>query len=253
MHVPVMALFVCCNLGALSACSVLRPPRTEKIIYYRVKPGDTLSNLGQRFHLSAEEIADANDISDPKSLQVATLLRMPYRDAPRAPQNVASAGSSTDGIGGIGSGNARASLKRIDIGQAKEHIGRLAWPVDLKTAHLSSRFGWRWFKFHEGIDLAAPEGTPVYAAHSGIVVYSGNSLRGYGNLIAIRGDGILTVYGHNKRNRVSVGERVRKGERIADLGSTGKSTGPHLHFETRIKNSAGKNAAVDPMIFLSDT
>ena len=68
-------------------------------------------------------------------------------------------------------------------------------------------------------------------------------------MVVIKGKGVLTVYAHNKKNRVRVGERVGKGKHIADLGSTGRSTGPHLHFEVRVKDSNGKNVAVDPLTF----
>jgi murein DD-endopeptidase MepM/ murein hydrolase activator NlpD len=114
---------------------------------------------------------------------------------------------------------------------------------------VSSRFGQRWSDFHEGIDIKASEGTPIYAAHSGTVVYSSNGLRGYGNMIVLKGEGLLTVYGHNRKNRVKVGDLVKIGDHIADLGKTGKATGPHLHFETRVKDASGQNIAVDPFVF----
>jgi murein DD-endopeptidase MepM/ murein hydrolase activator NlpD len=106
------------------------------------------------------------------------------------------------------------------------------------------------FSFHEGVDFAVPEGTPVLAAHAGSVVYSGSGLRGYGNLVAVRGtDGLVTIYGHHSVNKVRRGQQVKKGQVIALSGNTGKSTGPHLHFETRVVNSNRKLQAVDPLAF----
>ena len=110
---------------------------------------------------------------------------------------------------------------------------------------ISSRFGFRSGRPHEGIDIAGNSGDPIYAAAGGKVIYSGWE-SGYGNLIKIdHGDGYITYYGHNTKNLVSVGKKVSKGDKIATLGTTGNSTGPHLHFEVR---SNGK--PVDPMKFL---
>jgi len=100
---------------------------------------------------------------------------------------------------------------------------------------------------HRGIDIAAPIGTPVYAAAAGVVTYSQWNSGGFGNLVEIRhADGTLTLYAHNHRNLVRVGQYVQQGEQIAEMGSTGRSTGPHVHFEIRPQG----RGAVDPMIFL---
>lgn len=126
--------------------------------------------------------------------------------------------------------------------------GKMIWPVQ---ARISSQFGWRMHpilrkrKFHSGIDLAAPSGTSVKAADTGKVIISGWN-GGYGNFIAIdHGNGISTAYAHNSRLLVKEGDMVLKGQEIAKSGSTGLSTGPHLHFEVR-KNGA----PVDPLTYL---
>jgi murein DD-endopeptidase MepM/ murein hydrolase activator NlpD len=96
---------------------------------------------------------------------------------------------------------------------------------------ISSCFGYRWGRLHGGVDVAAPIGTPIYAAASGIVARSGPA-SGFGLAVYIRGDdGAVTVYGHVNREFVSAGERVVAGELIAEVGNRGHSTGPHLHFE----------------------
>lgn len=98
---------------------------------------------------------------------------------------------------------------------------------------LSSRFGWRWGRKHEGIDIAAKIGTPIYAADGGKVSFSGTQ-SGYGKVVIIdHGNGLQTVYGHNSKNLVSKGDKVYKGQKIAEVGNTGRSTGPHVHFEVR--------------------
>jgi lysostaphin len=100
---------------------------------------------------------------------------------------------------------------------------------------------------HRGIDIAAPVGTPVVAAADGVVATSGWDSGGYGNKVDIRHpDGSLTRYAHNSRLLVRAGQTVRQGQLIAEMGSTGRSTGPHLHFEIR---PSGKGA-VNPMAFL---
>lgn len=114
--------------------------------------------------------------------------------------------------------------------------GRFLWPVP-NFYKVSSHFGPRGRRHHDGIDIPAPSGTPIIAADSGSVVYSGNGIRGYGNMIILsHGEDVFTVYAHNKKNHVKKGEGVKKGQTIALVGNTGRSTGPHLHFEIRVKN-----------------
>jgi murein DD-endopeptidase MepM/ murein hydrolase activator NlpD len=114
--------------------------------------------------------------------------------------------------------------------------GRFLWPVP-HFYKVSSSFGPRGRRHHDGIDIPAPKGTPVVAVDTGVVIYSDNGIRGYGNMIVVaHGDDIFTVYAHNKKNNVDKGDRVEKGEVIAQIGNTGRSTGPHLHFEIRVKN-----------------
>lgn len=107
---------------------------------------------------------------------------------------------------------------------------------------LSSPFGWRvdpmtgGNRFHGGVDIAAPYGSPVYLPQSGLVVFSG-PYGGYGNVVVVQHSGNLyTLYGHNSYLLVSPGSRVSRGQMIAMVGSTGRSTGPHLHFEVRQGN-----------------
>ncbi len=119
-----------------------------------------------------------------------------------------------------------------------------SWPA---IGTLTSRFGRRWGRMHKGIDIAGPIGTPINAAADGIVIAAGWNSGGYGNLVEIRhGDGTTTRYGHNSRLSVSIGQTVRQGQQVAQMGSTGHSTGSHLHFE--IRPSGG--SAVNPMAHL---
>jgi murein DD-endopeptidase MepM/ murein hydrolase activator NlpD len=114
--------------------------------------------------------------------------------------------------------------------------GRFMWPVP-HFYKVSSQFGPRGRKHHDGIDIPAPRGTPVVAVDDGVVIYSDDGIRGYGNMIVIaHGDDLFTVYAHNRKNKVDKGDRVERGQLIAEVGNTGRSTGPHLHFEIRVKN-----------------
>jgi murein DD-endopeptidase MepM/ murein hydrolase activator NlpD len=120
--------------------------------------------------------------------------------------------------------------------------GVLGWPV---SGPVTSGFGVRWGRMHEGIDIAVGEGTPVRAAAAGTVIYAG-WMSGYGNLVAVdHGNGLSTAYAHNSSLAVSVGQSVAAGEIVSYSGNTGNSTGPHVHFEVRVNGSA-----VDPLGYL---
>ncbi len=113
------------------------------------------------------------------------------------------------------------------------------WPL---KGPVMSLFGIRHGRRHDGIDISAPRGTPVYAAADGEVVFSG-TMRGYGNLILVRHwSDYYTAYSHNSANLVDEGKKVRQGDTIAEVGRTGRATGNHLHFEIR----RGQDA-IDPM------
>ena len=99
---------------------------------------------------------------------------------------------------------------------------------------------------NDGVNVAAPRGTPVLAAQSGVVAYAGNQLRGFGNLVLIRhSNGLMTAYAHNEKLLVAPGDTVRRGQRIAKVGSTGSVASPQLHFEVR-----NGRQPVDPVKFL---
>jgi murein DD-endopeptidase MepM/ murein hydrolase activator NlpD len=108
--------------------------------------------------------------------------------------------------------------------------GQCRWPV---AGRVTSEYGYRWGRLHAGIDIAAPSGTPIGAAIAGTVIYS-SWQSGYGNVVIIsHGGGLSTLYGHQSRLGVSLGQVVGQGQIIGYVGSTGHSTGPHVHFETR--------------------
>lgn len=110
--------------------------------------------------------------------------------------------------------------------------GTMQWP--LEAGIVSSEFGSRWGKLHKGMDIAADVGEPVYAVAPGEVIYASDGMRGYGNVVILRHDRLrTTLYAHNSALKVKVGDMVARGALVALLGSTGHSTGPHVHFEIR--------------------
>ena len=127
-----------------------------------------------------------------------------------------------------------------DVTASYLNSGKFIWPVP-SSKRISSHFGKRWGKQHQGIDIVAAEGRYIVATADGTVIYSGHGLKSYGNLIVLsHGGGFFSVYAHNRKNFINKGEKVYKGQVIGQIGQTGRTTGPHLHFEIR-KNSRPLN------------
>ena len=201
------------------------PSRRGEAIYHVVKPGENLFRIGQAYNVSHEELARANGIRDAAQIRVGQKILIPGANrrlpagtiAPSEPADAPPPAAETEG-------------------------DPILWPVQ---GTINSGFGPRGASVHDGIDIAAPEGTPIHAVERGEVIYS-DQLRGYGNIVIIRhAGGLVSVYAHNQVNLVREGNMVERGDVIAKVGSTGRVTGPHLHFEIR-KN----NTAQDPLRYL---
>ncbi|MEP6547188.1 MAG: M23 family metallopeptidase [Gammaproteobacteria bacterium] len=133
----------------------------------------------------------------------------------------------------------------------EQYGGSLRWPLDAYI--VSSEYGERWGKIHKGLDMAADAGEPVYAIAAGEVIYAGDGLRGYGNVIILRHDRkTSSLYAHNSELKVKQGDQVAQGTLIALLGNTGHSTGPHVHFEIRDGDVAVNPRTVLPKSKLAD-
>lgn len=127
-------------------------------------------------------------------------------------------------------------------GSASASSSGFNWPC---SGVVSSGFGMRWGRMHEGIDIACAYGTPVHAAAAGTVIYAG-WMEGYGNLVVLdHGGGLSTAYAHASSILVSLGQHVEQGDEVSLVGATGHATGPHLHFEVRVNGTA-----VDPLSYL---
>ena len=222
------------------------PPKGE---WVTITTGDSVSALSERFKVPQEDIVELNGLSDPSRILVGQRLFIPRfaRDfTPLTRREVKSVSSRQ---------SRQESSQKVVVGLASlkgappELMRELKWPIKPSLADgigLSSGFGTRAGRPHEGIDLRAPKGTPVRAALSGEVVRSEMSQGGYGLVIYLqhRG-GVQTRYAHHSRNLVKVGRHVRAGEVIAEVGSSGRSTGPHLHFEVRVRGEA-----INPLLLL---
>jgi murein DD-endopeptidase MepM/ murein hydrolase activator NlpD len=204
-----------------------------------------------------QKVCEVNRIKDPAFIVVGQRIFIPGAEAVRTVRpapTVAFSGSGgseqeatssgTDGKPGS-PGNEVAAIGGGGGPRATAPYGgpQFIWPV---KGPVTSWFGPRRGRSHDGIDITAPKGTPVLAAERGKVIYSDNGVQGYGNLIIIQhAGGFHTVYGHNSRNRVDVDEQVHKAQVIAEVGNSGNASGPHLHFEVR-----RNERAVDPMDYL---
>ena len=202
----VLGVCLCVWLG-VAGCS-----RSYRI--HTVRPGETLSGIGQAYGVPYRELAELNDIRDPNRIRAGQRLRLPSGATARR-----------------GRRPARQARPRRTQPTAPVKAERIfSWPL---CGRLTSGFGPRKRNFHDGIDLAAPVGTPVRAAGDGHVAFSG-TLRGYGKVVILKhANEFHTVYAHHHRNRVKKGARVRRGDIIGEVGVTGRVTGPSLHFEVR--------------------
>jgi murein DD-endopeptidase MepM/ murein hydrolase activator NlpD len=210
---------------ALAACASSPPSGPVHVL----KPGETVYRLSRYYGVSVDAIVRANRIHDVSAVPVGARLVVPgaTRTPPR--QSIALASFSPSSPNAL-------PLPRPDPDRL------FAWPVQGK---LNSRFGWRRGRRHQGIDIGSRPGTPIRAAAAGRVVHSG-WLGDYGRVVIVKHTGdYSTVYAHNRRNRVSKGAFVERGEVLAEVGSSGNASGPHLHFEIR----EGQRAR-DPLRYL---
>ena len=166
-----------------------------------------------------------------------------YANATQPEDNSSSGGNTSSSTGGSTSGGSGGGSV------TSPGDGSYLWPC--ASHNISSYYGYRWGSMHRGIDIAAPAGTDIYASKSGVVIvsmmgYSGSGFGGYGNVVMIQhNDGTYTLYAHCQTRYVSVGDVVSQGDVIAAVGSTGDSTGNHLHFE--IRQGISSSTTVDPM------
>ncbi len=257
-------------------------PRTER---YRVRPGDTLAGIAAANGDSVSVLAAVNHLSNPNLLWVNQTLRIPVGVGQlRTDTSPAAVSRTVVAVvpGSPGSMTEADNPPLVAAALSPGHFNPILQPLVGKTVSpqlpplpsadrylphssvfngyiwptkgvITSAFGWRpnpmgpGEEFHKGIDIGAPMGTPIVAAASGVVVSAGWNPGGYGNVVEIRHpNGSLTLYAHASRVLVRAGERVDQGQEIAEMGSTGYSTGPHCHFEIHPPGEG----AVNPLAYL---
>jgi murein DD-endopeptidase MepM/ murein hydrolase activator NlpD len=183
-------------------------PAGTSVLRHTVQPGETISHIARLYGVSPVSLMAVNGVINPRRLEAGKTLIIPTTDH-------------------------TATRAELFPWSSSRKSRQFAWPV---TAGLvSSPFGIRNGVMHDGVDIVAPAGTAIHAADDGTVIFVGH-LRGYGNAVILQhSGGYVTVYGHNERNLVRYGEQIVRGEIIAQLGSTGRATGPNLHFEVRFQ------------------
>jgi len=192
-----------------------------------VRRGETAYRIARAYGVDVADLLEINGIADPRQVAVGTELFVP------GASRVVELDEVTGG---------KPAPAHGEAGETARATGRLGWPLQ---GVLYGRYGVRSGHRHDGIDLAAPEGTVIGAAAAGAVIYAGEQA-GYGSIVILRHlDGLVTLYAHCSAVLVGEGASVRRGEPIARVGQTGRTTGPHLHFEVR-EGTRPRN----PLLFL---
>nr|WP_255592808.1 LysM peptidoglycan-binding domain-containing M23 family metallopeptidase [Bordetella sp. BOR01] len=178
--------------------------------YYRVQSGDTLSKIARAHNTSVSELMRLNNLSNPNRISKGQVLRVNAKGGAAPAPTAGSAPAPSPAA-------SAAAVRGI----------KLVWPADGTVTHRYNGSS------SKGITLVNKAGTPVRAAAAGSVVYAGNRLRGYGNLVIVQHSGdFLSIYAHNSKMLVKEGQKVSQGQQIAEMGSTDRS-GPGLYFELR--------------------
>jgi len=221
----------------LTERSTIRPGDTLRIlplsgVKHKVKRGETLARIAQLYGVTAQAIIDENDLIDEDALRIGDELIIPGgKKLPTVVPTPVTQRTPRSYVGGV------PSSATPDSGT------RLLWPTTVRR--VTQYYGWR----HTGLDIASRESPPIFAAESGTVIRAssnGSYNGGYGNMVIIdHGNGLQTLYGHMKALSVSVGDTVVRGQGIGIMGNTGRSTGPHVHFEVRV---GGKR--VNPLTYI---
>ena len=220
-----------CTGIACAPRTVGYPPKKPQGTYHVVRPGENLFRIGRAYDVNHETLARLNGVRDPSQLRAGQRILIPGATRQLPVDIITPAEPPTEA----------PSLPE----PAEPGVEGFLSPV---SGTINSGFGPRGATFHDGVDISAPEGTPIRAIEKGEVIYS-DQLKGYGKIVIVRhADGIVSVYAHNEANLVREGQKVSRGEVVATVGSTGRVTGPHLHFEIRKNNTAQDPARYFPRL-----
>lgn len=218
----------------ITACDPYKVPMVpsyQRIPVIQVEKNDTLYSLSQKYDTSVKELARRNNISNPTELKAGQKLNLPQS----AKNNYVRTSTMADSVAPTVSENTPSKgTKKLNKPFVATGKVSFDWPVQGKIISTYGTHG-KGVK-NDGINIAARSGTAIKAAESGVVVYAGNELKGYGNLLLIRHEkDFMTAYAHASDLTVTAGEVVQKGQTIAFVGSTGNVKTPQLHFEIRQK------------------
>ena len=199
-------------------------------IYHRVQKGETLWRISRVYEVDLDEIARINHLADATRIKTGQLIFVP--GAKERKDTLAYSGRSTS-----------PRSRKKERAKPPPELIDFSWPLKGK---ILVGFGKQSGKRHQGVDIEGRERTPIVAIYDGIVTYSNNKLRGYGNMVIIKhNEDYSSVYAHNRINLVREGERVKKRQAIAQVGATGWADVPHVHFEIRERGKA-----VNPVFYL---
>ncbi|MGB0749656.1 MAG: LysM peptidoglycan-binding domain-containing protein [Magnetospiraceae bacterium] len=219
----------------------LRIPRAGG---YRVRSGDTLYAVGRKLGVSYHALARANGLRPPYTIYVGQNLVVPRAGGQSVSQRSAPVEYRAPSKGSSQKKVASTRKPEASLAPPPRKAGGFRWPVSgkLLSGYGPKKNGLR----NDGINIAAPSGTGVRAAQSGVVVYADDGLKGFGKLLLIKHDGgFMTAYAHNATLLVSKGQKVTRGQVVAKVGKSGNVTAPQLHFEIR----KGRTP-VDPLRYL---
>ncbi len=210
--------------------------------FHVVGPNETLQHICNVYGLNLSEVAKVNRILAPYSLKPGDTIFLPAHallDTNEEPACAAKEKSKVSAATASAQEKQSANaLAKAIRGHRDPAVPDLKFPVS--GGILASPFGHRWGRFHRGLDIAASIGTSVMACADGRVMFTGSRkrFRSYGNTVLIdHGKGVYTYYAHLSKVLVARNQKVRRGQRIALVGTTGRSTGPHLHLEVRVTNN----------------
>ena len=232
-------------LASLDPSEVRRTPPLRDLPPLEASPavrlGDSIKKIAQRYGVTLQQLLQLNPGLDTAKLVVGSEIKLTQASPVRARLLIGLAPSGSGGISWPDLPNFGNSDRPFDTGVS---ASGWIWPT---KGLFSSGYGWRWGRMHKGIDVANSVGTPIVAAQKGRVLFSGWDDGGYGYKVLIgHEDGSQSLYAHNSRLAVKVGQSVEQGELVSYMGSTGRSTGPHLHFEI---HPPGRGA-LNPLQFL---
>jgi murein DD-endopeptidase MepM/ murein hydrolase activator NlpD len=205
--------------------------------FHIVGAGETLRHICDVYGLDFQKVAKINKLESPYTLKQGDTVFLPAL-ALLPESKVCSASKGSSSVKSPIIKATRQTVANAILGKKDPRVPELKFPVP--GGVLTSPFGYRWGRLHKGLDIAAPVGKPVLACADGRVMFTGSRkrFRRYGNTVLIdHGRGVYTYYAHLSGVSVKKNQNVRKGQKIASVGNTGRTTGPHLHLEVRVANT----------------